>query len=125
LDFTQDADVLQPITLQIKTLEKYSFGTDAFVADLRGGEALMVDVDKDSKEETPLSVPGEYLVVDGSGRLLACNEVDDAEEYRRLLFIEDTPSGAAGTMSPGGSYGDMMGSGGYMPYDGGGSAFGP
>ena len=96
LDFTQDVDVLQPVTLQIKTLEKYSFGTDAFVADLRGGEALMVDVDKDSKEETPLPVPGEYLVVDGSGRLIACHEVDDAEEYRRLLFIEDTPSGAGG-----------------------------
>jgi len=117
LSFQQDVDVLHPITLQIRRLEGYAFDTDAFVADLRGGEPLMVDVDKDTKEETPLPVPGEYLVVDGSGRLIACNEVDDAEEYRRVLFIEDAPTGA---MTPGSSYGDtMMGSGGYMPYGAG------
>ncbi len=118
LSFKQDADVLRPLTLQIKRLEGYSFGTDAFVADLRGGESLMVDVDKVTKEETPLPVPGEYLVVDDSGRLIACNEVDDAEEYRRLLFIEDKPGSAASApgMMPGG-YGDMMGyPGGAMPY---------
>jgi hypothetical protein len=85
----------------------------------------MVDVDKDSKQETPLPVPGEYLVVDRHGRLIACDEVDDAEEYRRLLFIEDSPSGSAGTpgmMPPGGGYGEMMGyPGGIPPYDPGSS----
>lgn len=120
LDFEQDADVLQPLTLQIKRIENYSFNTDAFLADLRGGESLMVDVDKDSKEETPLPVPGEYLVVDRNGRLIACDEVDDAEEYRRLLFIEDTPKGSQSSpgMTPSsGGYGDMMGyPGGAMPY---------
>jgi len=112
LDFEQDVDVLHPLTLQIKRLEKYAFSTDAFVADLRGGEPLMVDVDKDTKEETPLPVPGEYLVVDADGRLVACHEVDDAEEYRRLLFIEDKPSstvGAPGMMGPGGGPEAMMG----------------
>jgi len=51
--------------------------------------------------------------------LIACNEVDDAEEYRRLLFIEDKPGAAAGTpgMMPG--YGDMMG------YPAGGMPYGP
>jgi len=50
----------------------------------------------------------------------ACDEVDDAEEYRRLLFIEDTPKGAQGSpgmMPSSGGYGDMMGyPGGAMPY---------
>ncbi len=108
--------MLQPATLQIKRIEDYDFDTEAFVADLRGGEALLVDVDKD-RVETPLPVPGEYLVVDGSGRLIACSEVDDAEEYRRLLFLEDKPNAATGTApgmsSPG--YGEMMGYPGGMP----------
>lgn len=108
LSFTHTADVLQPLTLQIKRIEDYTFDTDAFVADLRGGESLLVDVDKTSKEETPLPVPGEYLIVDGDGSLVVCNEVDDAEEYRRLLFIEDRPR-AAGTMAPASGYDDMMG----------------
>ena len=115
LDFTDTADALHPLTLQIRRIEDYRFATDAFVADLRGGEALMVDVDKASREETPLPVPGEYLVVDGDGGLIVCNEVDDAEEYRRLLFIEDRPRGAAPAM---GGY-DMMG------YPGGVPGYGP
>jgi len=120
LDFTDKADVLQPLTLQIKTIEDYSFDTEAFVADLRGGESLLLDVDETSKEEKLLPVPGEYLVVDGDGRLIVCSEVDDAEEYRRLLFIEDSPAPAAGgMMSPSmGGYGDMMSSpDGYPSYN--------
>jgi hypothetical protein len=111
LDFTDKADVLQPLTLQIKRIEEFEFDTEAFVADLRGGESLLLDVDKTTKEENPLPVPGEYLVVDGDGRLIACSEVDDAEEYRRLLFIEDTPGAATSGMapSPDMGYGDMMG----------------
>lgn len=119
LDFTDKADVLQPLTLQIKTIAEFNFDTEAFVADLRGGESLLLDVDKTTKEEKPLPVPGEYLVVDGDGRLIVCNEVDDAEEFRRLLFIEDSPSPAAGGMMPPGmGGGDMMSSpDGYPSYD--------
>ena len=110
LDFTDKADVLHPLTLQIRRIEKFDFDTEAFVADLRGGEALLTDVDTKSRVETPLPVPGEYLVVDGSGRLIACNEVDDAEEFRRLLFIEDKPGGGAAAAPSMGGYGEMMGS---------------
>ncbi len=123
LDFTDKADVLQPLTLQIKRIEEFEFDTEAFVADLRGGESLLLDVDTTTKEETPLPVPGEFLVVDGDGRLIACSEVDDAEEYRRLLFIEDTPGAATGGMAPSpemGGYGDMMGyPAGYPGYNSG------
>lgn len=113
LDFTDKADVLQPLTLQIKRIEEFNFDTEAFLADLRGGESLLLDVDKTTKEEKPLSVPAEYLVIDGDGRLMVRSEVDDAEEYRRLLFIEDTPASATGGMMPSpemGGYGDMMSS---------------
>ena len=115
LDFTQDADALNPLNLQIKTIEGYHFATDAFVADLRGGEELITDVEKVDKEEieTKHYAPAEFLVIDGQGNLVACNEIDDTEEYRRLMFIEDKE----GTEMGGGmsGYGDMGGDmgGGY------------
>jgi len=68
---------------------------------------------------SPLPVPGEYLIVDGSGRLIVCNEVNDAEDYRRLLFIEDRPGGGAAPAM--GGYGDTMGYPGSYPTYGSGS----
>jgi len=119
LSFTQDADVLNPLTKQVKTIEGYEFGTDAFVADLRGGEELITDVDEeDDDEKTVHYTPGEFLVIDGQGNLLACNEIDDTEEYRRLMFVEEEMSQAAASgyggdmMDYGSSYEDMGSSGG-------------
>jgi hypothetical protein len=119
LDFTSKADALHPLTLQIRTIEDYPFDTDAFVIDLRGGEELMKDkptdkeVKEQQKEETVHFTPGEFLVVDGDGNLQVCNEIADAEEFRRLLFIEDQPGGTmpgGGMGMPGASpdYGGMM-----------------
>jgi hypothetical protein len=117
LDFKMNADALNPMTLQIKTVEEYSFDTDAFVADLRGGDVLIVDKDEETDEETTYYTPGEYLVIDGSGNLIACNEIDDAEEYRRLLFIEDT---GETTAAPSFGYPGMEGgSEGMMDYGSG------
>jgi hypothetical protein len=95
LDFTQSADVLNPLTLQLKTIENHEFDTNALVVDIRGGQQLIEDVDEDTKEKTVRHVPGEFLIVDANGNLIACNEIDDAEEYRRLLFIEDSPPAAS------------------------------
>ncbi len=127
LSFTEDADALHPLTQQIKTIEGFEFNTDAFVADLRGGKKLITDIDEENDdEETIHYTPGEFLVIDGEGNLLACNEIDDTEEFRRLTFAEDTaqPITASGGGMPG-DYGDMMdygefGSGMDMEDDGGG-----
>jgi hypothetical protein len=126
LTFEQDADVLHPMSLQIKTIEQYPFDTDAFVADLRCGGVLITDTDEEEDEETKLLTPGEFLVVDGEGNLVACNEIDDTEEYRRLLFIVDTAEPVVATGGYGDmegdmmeGYGDMMG-GGYDEMMGGG-----
>ena len=58
-------------------------------------------------------------MIDGNGNLIACDEVDDAEEYRRLMFIEDKPASATFSMGDPGAeeldeaaYGDMYGGGG-------------
>ena len=128
LTFDQDADVLHPLSLQIKTIEKYPFDTDAFVADFRGGGQLITDVDEEAEEKTDFFTPGEFLVVDGEGNLIACNEIDDTEEYRRLLFIVDAPDSAMaigggyggdmGGVMMGGGYGDMMEGSGADMYGG-------
>jgi hypothetical protein len=98
LNFAANADVLQPLTFAIKTLESHSFRTESFVVDLRGGEEIFKDKDRTHV----LHSPGEFLVVNRKGELVVRNEIDDAEEYRRLLFIEDKPGGAASgsTASP-------------------------
>jgi hypothetical protein len=92
LNFTQNADVLHPQSFQILTVENFEFNTEAFVVDMRGGDPLIEDRDKNERTEYP--TPGEILVINGDGELVVCNEVDDVEEYRRLLFIEDQPDAA-------------------------------
>jgi len=112
LSMSQNADVLHPLTLQIKTVENYKFNTDAFVADLRGGKELITDVEEVDREKTETKhyEPGEFLVIDGEGNLLACDEIDDIEEYRRLMLVEDTdqPGMSSGFGTPG-DYGGMEG----------------
>jgi hypothetical protein len=79
-------------------------------------------IDEREKEEETHTTPGEYLVVDGEGNLLVCNEVDDVESYRRLTFVDEQAEAAASS-SYGGypssedgyyeeGYGEM---GGYAP----------
>ncbi len=121
LDFKQSADVMNPLSLQLKTIEDFSFNTGGLVVDLRGGEALIKDVDSATKEETELFTPGEFMVMDGQGNLVVCNEIDDTEEYRRLLFIEDTAQPTS-SMMPGSDYSEEMGMD-YM-YGGGGGYYG-
>ena len=119
LNFKQNADVLHPLAGQIKTLEEYNFITEAFVADLRGGEELSK---KGKDQQKGLTAPAEYLVVDRKGNLIACNEVDDAEDYRRLLFIDDKTGSDRSNMNtmPAMEYPTDM-----MPGYGGGDYFSP
>ncbi len=119
LHFEEDADVLHPRALQIRRLPEFPFRTDSFVADLRGGATLMTDVHPVTEEETTHRVPGEFLIVDRDGNLLVRNEVETAEEYRRLMFIEDegrrrrTATGGTGDY-----YDDGMGYDDYDDYGG-------
>jgi hypothetical protein len=134
LNFTEDADVLNPLTLQLRTIKEYEFETDAVVVDLRGGEKLLVDeAEERNEDDVVYNTPGEVLVMDGNGNLLVCNEIDDAEQYRRLTFQDDTQTVTASSAYGGygseygeeGGYGEEgyeseYGSGGYpMGMDGG------
>ncbi len=95
LNFRQDADVMHPVTTQIKRLEDYRFNSRGLVLDMRGGEVLIVDEDDGEKKE--LRAPGEFILFDADGNLMVRNEVNDTEDYRRLLLIEDAgPTAGAG-----------------------------
>ncbi|MEQ8791234.1 MAG: hypothetical protein RIC55_33540 [Pirellulaceae bacterium] len=95
LNFTDDADVLHPLRMTLKELKGHFFETDAVVLDMRGG----VNLGTSSK---PLYTPGEVLILDRDGNLIVRNELDDAETYRRQLFIEDRGSQGAGSSPSGG-----------------------
>lgn len=84
LNFTKEADVLDPIKLQIKRIPDYHFKTDAIVLDMRGGQPL-----PGSDKDNVISAPGEYLVIDGDGQLHAQNELDDMDEFRLKLLMPD------------------------------------
>jgi hypothetical protein len=110
LNFTQNADVMHPVTSQLKTLEQYSFNLEGLVLDLRGGDPMIVEEDGDEKRT--LAAPGEFMMFDRHGNLIVRHEVRDMEEYRRLLFIEETAQTSAGSMMGSGYEGGLdMGSG--------------
>ncbi|TVS09040.1 MAG: hypothetical protein EA424_27895, partial [Planctomycetaceae bacterium] len=110
LNFTQDADVMHPVTTQLKTLEEYRFNSRGLVVDMRGGEVLIVDDDGGEKKE--LRSPAEFMLFDARGNLIVRNEVNDTEDYRRLLFIEDAgPTAGAGMFGSGYEGGTDMGFG--------------
>lgn len=112
LAFKESADVLHPHTLQLKTLEDYAFDIDSLVADLSGGADLITDVDPDTDEKTVLTTPGEFLILNRNGEMVVCNEIDDNEEYRRLLFVDDAEQPMMSSPEYGSEYGSE---GGYFP----------
>lgn len=91
LNVTKSVDVLHPITRQFHTLKDYKFETGSVLLDMRGGEPLPGP--KNDKVESFHS-PGEFLLIDKNGNLIAGDEFEDTEESRRELFVEDTPPNA-------------------------------
>ena len=105
LDYQGSVEIVHPITLEFKKLDKYDFRGGAVVTDVRGGSI----VGGDTME--PLLSPAEFAVIDAQGNLVVSHEFDDIEQYRRYAFVEDAPPPAA--------QGDpttmMQGMGGMMP----------
>jgi hypothetical protein len=85
LNFKKDAEVLHPVMHEFKLLPEYDITTNAVVVDIRGGETLP------TKGKDPMSAPGEFLLLDPDGTLIVRNELDDLDDYRDTLFIEDQP----------------------------------
>ncbi|MCH7727583.1 MAG: hypothetical protein IH991_14020 [Planctomycetes bacterium] len=86
LNFNKDADVLHPVNLSVLRIPEFNFRTEVMVVDIQGGEIL-----PSNNKEDPLLSPGELLLVDGNGNLFAQHELDDMDDYRWSLLIDDTP----------------------------------
>ncbi len=121
LNFTKDVDLLHPVLHELRKLEKYSFHTNAVVADIRGGERMpLVNQSHDGN----LYAPGEILIVDSSGNMHVQDESIDIDDIRR--FEKAEPATTTRRPKPGneadddasGGFGGIMGGTG-MPGGGG------
>ena len=76
---------VHPITMVIKTWEKYSnFNGWSTVVDIRGNDPLVL-----SEKDDPLTELGEVMVLMGDGRVEVTNEYDDAFWYRGFTFADE------------------------------------
>jgi hypothetical protein len=116
LNDKQNVEIAHPLDYEFRQVKDYDFKTDAVVVDIRGGEPLPKGK---SKKDEELTSPGEFLVMKPNGELMAANELEDLDEYRQTLFVDDKPSSGGGIpgMPGGASMADMMmgGAGGLIP----------
>jgi hypothetical protein len=107
-NFVTDVRVIHPVDHTIAEVAEYVFSTNAFVADIAGGEEIPL---LDRRSEKPeLIAPGEMLIIDGRGRLHVTNETDDIEGYRRYLVADPPETSETTTASDNsGEFGDILG----------------
>jgi hypothetical protein len=117
LNISGDMEVVHPLTLEFKKLEKYDLRTHCAVVDVRGGEKVGGD------STSPLLAPTEAVFVDSEGRLYVRDEIGDLDRYRRFAYEEETtesgpaPPGVPGT-PPGGMEPGGLAPGGMFPPSG-------
>ncbi|WP_153558575.1 hypothetical protein [Roseimaritima sediminicola] len=93
LNDTLDAEVVDPLTLTIKTKPNSAVRTHAVVLDVTGGEPLQL------QEEDDLTRPGMVFVYDPvQGGLKVLQEIDDRFRFGRYTFAEDKPKQADPSM---------------------------
>lgn len=100
LNATLDAEVVDPLTLSIKTKPNSAAQTNSVVLDIAGGEALQLEV------EDKLTRPGLVLVFDPvDGGLKVLEEIDDKFQYNMYTFTEEKAEPLpADSMMPGADY---------------------
>ena len=89
----------------INAVESFDFTTNLFVGDIRGGELL-----PGSSRDWQVLTPGEFALIDGAGRLIVRNELDDMEMFNRFEFkppVEEEASGNSMDGMMGGEEGGM------------------
>jgi hypothetical protein len=81
-----EVSVIHPALGEKRKVEKYSFQTNAVVADMRGGEDIPVVT---GERSNPMKAPGEILFVDAAGIMHVRDEVDDIEYFHRFIGPEE------------------------------------
>jgi hypothetical protein len=99
LNQTTDIEYAHPVSTVINAVESFDFTTNLFVGDIRGGELL-----PGSSRDWQVLTPGEFALIDGQGRLIVRNELDDMEMFNRYDFKPPVEEGTGGN-----SMEDMMG----------------
>lgn len=90
INFTlPEVEVIHPAFGDKRKIEKYSFQTNAVVADMRGGEEIPIVT---GAHNYPLKAPGEILFVDSAGHMHVQDEVDDIEYFHRFIGPEEDES---------------------------------
>jgi len=117
MNATLDAEVVDPLTMKIKTKPNSSVNSNAVVLDIVGGEPLKLE------EEFGLTRPGMMLVFDPmGGGLKVMEEIDDKFDFSMYTFTDDVvpvDEDAAGSTVPGMEGFDYMGAeGGAMMMEG-------
>jgi hypothetical protein len=89
-----DAELIDPLKMQLKKVDKHTFKSDYMVVDILGGQRLPSA--RGAKDK--LTVPGEVLFMSPTGELVTHQELEDAEEYffNKLPPPEPTDRGAYG-----------------------------
>lgn len=104
-ELQRPVEVVHPISLEFKQLEKYDFLSDCMLVDVRGGEKV------GSEGLNTLWSPTEAVFLDSQGNLVVRNEIDDMDGYRRYTFADEgatsTSSSASGAAMPPGMPGGM------------------
>ena len=87
LDRILDVNVLNPVTVQLRSILGHKFATGGVVVDMRGGTPIA--------KGSPINTPGEIAVFTPSGKMFTGNELDDLDSYRDELFLDETSLGAS------------------------------
>jgi hypothetical protein len=77
------AEVIDPLTLEIKKLPDAQVKSTATVVDLEGG--LPLEIAPDEK----MTTPGMFLIFDETGQLRVSEEISDQEFYRIYSFADE------------------------------------
>jgi hypothetical protein len=79
----ETADVVDPITLEVKKVESPVMASGATVVDIDGGAPMTIQEGDDMRE------PGMMLIFDPNGGLKVHDEVNDQELYRIKSFADE------------------------------------
>jgi len=77
------ADVVDPITLEVKKLENATVNSAATVIDIEGGLPLEI------VEEPEMTEPGLFLMIDSNGKLQVKDSVEEQRVYRIKSFADE------------------------------------
>lgn len=83
-DSAETADVVDPVSLEVKKLENAKVTSAATVIDIDGGLPLEI-----AEEDDDLTEPAVFLMMDGQGNLVVKDAIEEREMYRIKSFAKE------------------------------------